>query len=201
MESLKAIRFKKLILSCGEVIMKKEHHITYKVLGLGDLDPTLLKKFNRYQETNRVWFKENDQYNLKDDRFVEQWNDEKKTLVINSLQNCVKSGGIVIGAFADRDLVGFVSVEGELFGSNKEYLELSYIHVSNEWRNSGVGRKLFKLCCVKAKQTGAKKLYIGAHPSEESQHFYRSVGCTFAAETNQKIYDKEPLDIQLEFVL
>ncbi|MDQ0246149.1 ribosomal protein S18 acetylase RimI-like enzyme [Bacillus fengqiuensis] len=182
-------------------MMKKEQSITYKILGLDDLHSTLLKTFNRYQETNHVWFQENSQYNLKADHFVEQWNDEKKALVIHSLHNCVKAGGFVIGAFANRELIGFSSVEGELFGRNKEYTELSYIHVSNEYRNSGVGKKMFELCCSKAKQIGAKKLYIGAHPSEETQHFYKSVGCTFAKEMNEKIYNKEPLDIQLEYIL
>lgn len=48
---------------------------------------------------------------------------------------------------------------------------------------------------------GAKKLYIAAHPAEETQKFYKSVGCLPAIEVNREIYDKEPLDIQLEFEL
>lgn len=176
-------------------------NIKYRFLDLKDLDYSLLKKFNRYQETNRVWYEQNGQYGRKADHFVDDWDDEKKEFVIHSLVNCVKSGGFVAGAFADSDLIGFANVEGERFGSNHEYLELPYIHVSNEIRNSGIGRKLFELCCKKAKQLGAKKLYIAAHPSEETQHFYRSVGCTYAAEINQKIFEKEPLDIQMEITL
>jgi hypothetical protein len=34
----------------------EKYNIRYKELDLGDLDATLLKNFNRYQETNRVWF-------------------------------------------------------------------------------------------------------------------------------------------------
>jgi ribosomal protein S18 acetylase RimI-like enzyme len=181
--------------------MKKFNNVKFKILDRNNLETSLLETFNRYQETNRVLFKENDQYSFKEDHFVEQWNDEKKALVIQSLQNCVQSGGVVIGAFVDSNLVGFASVEGELFGSTKEYLELSYIHVSNDFRNGGLGKKMFELCCVNAKQLGAKKLYIAAHPSEETQHFYLAVGCTFAMEINQEIYEKEPLDIQLEFSL
>jgi ribosomal protein S18 acetylase RimI-like enzyme len=170
-------------------------------MDLSILQSTNLKKFNRYQETNRVWYKDNDDFNLKVDHFVEQWDDDKKTLVIQALQKCVKSGGIVVGAFVDGDLIGFANVERDLFGAQKEYRELTYIHVSNEFRNCGIGKKLFQLCCEKATEIGTKKLYIAAHPSEETQHFYRSVGCTFAKEINQTIFDKEPLDIQLEFVL
>ena len=130
-----------------------------------------------------------------------QWNNEKKTLVIEALHNCIKSGGTVIGAFINMDLIGFVSIEGEIFGINRDYLELSYIHVSNEYRNMGIGKKLFEQCCIKAKGKSATKLYIAAHPSIESQQFYRSVGCTYAVEVNKRILDKEPLDIQLEYLL
>lgn len=178
-----------------------KNNINYQLLDLTSLQSTNLSKFNRYQETNYVWYKDNDQYSIKADRFVEQWDDDKKTLVLHDLQKCIKSGGIVVGAIIERDLIGFANVEGELFGNKLEYRELSYIHVSNEYRNSGIGKKLFQHCCEKAKEMGTKKLYIAAHPSEETQHFYRKLGCTYAFEINQTIFEKEPLDIQLEFIL
>ncbi|MBS4191940.1 GNAT family N-acetyltransferase [Bacillus sp. FJAT-49705] len=175
--------------------------IHFKVLTTHELSPNLLTTFNRYQETNHLWFKAKDEYIIKTDYFAEHWDHEKKNQVILELKNCVLSNGTVIGAFSDRNLIGFANVEDELFGKNKEYLELSYIHVSNEYRNYGIGKKLFQICCEKAKQMGAKKLYIAAHPSVETQHFYKAVGCTHALEINQKILNKEPLDIQLEKVL
>ena len=132
---------------------------------------------------------------------MEEWTDGKKEQVIQSLQNCLKLGGAVISAIHQGEVVGFANIENLFFGSSNQYLELPYIHVSNEFRQNGIGKKLFHLCCEKAKQMGAKKLYIAAHPSIESQHFYQSVGCTYAFEINQKIYDKEPLDIQLEITL
>lgn len=180
---------------------KKVENIILRELGSRDLIPDFLMKFNRYQVTNRVWFKQEDKYKIKDDHFIEQWNNEKKTLVIDDLHNCIKSGGIVIGAFRGSDLIGFASIAGEIFGRNREYLELSYIHVSNEYRNMGIGKKLFEQCCIKAKEKGCKKLYIAAQPSVESQHFYKSIGCTYAVEINRRILDKEPLDIQLEYSL
>lgn len=170
----------------------------YKELLLKDLHPNVLNKFNRYQETNVVWFKDKDEYKLKHDHFVEEWNEEKKREVVLSLQHCIKSGGMVVGAFYGEHLIGFANVEGVFFGTERQYLELPYIHISNEYRNYGIGKKLFELCCQKAKLKGAKKLYIAAHPSEETQHFYRAVGCTYAEEINEDILAKEPLDIQLE---
>lgn len=173
----------------------------YRVLTLSDLHSDLLNKFNRYQVTDRVWFQDKGQYILRNDHFVDNWNNEKKKQVIQDLRHCVTSGGSVIGAFKNLDLAGFANVEGELFGSHQEYVELPYIHVSNEFRGSGIGKQLFERCCKEAERIGARKLYIAAHPSVETQHFYRTVGCTFATEVNQQILAKEPLDIQLECIL
>ncbi|WP_163102592.1 GNAT family N-acetyltransferase [Peribacillus alkalitolerans] len=178
--------------------MKK---IIYRTLIKEELNDDLLINFNRFQETNRVWYKDNDQYHIKEDHFVEKWEDNKKIQVIQALRECMKSGGLVMGAFDNTNLVGFANVEGELFGSREEYLELPFIHVSNELRGSGIGKKLIEFCCEGARNLGAKKLYIAAHPSIETQHFYKSVGCTYAVEINERILAKEPLDIQMELVL
>jgi ribosomal protein S18 acetylase RimI-like enzyme len=166
-----------------------------------DLHSAALQKFNRYQVTNRVMYKENDQYLYKNEHFIECWDEQKRGQVIQSLQRCISMGGITAGAFRNGELIGFASVENEFFGKKGEYLELSYIHISYEYRNCGIGKKLFSFCCEKAKTKGARKLYIAAHPAEETQHFYKAIGCVPAAEVSKQIYDKEPLDIQLELAL
>lgn len=181
--------------------MENQLNIQYRFLSLQEIDLQFLKTFNRYQVTNKVWYKDGQQYNIKEDYFVDEWNEVKKKQVILSLQNCLKVGGAVLAANHQGKVVGFANIENHFFGSSRQYLELPYIHVSNEFRQYGIGKKLFHLCCEKAKQMGAKKLYIAAHPSIESQYFYQSVGCTYADEINQKIYEKEPLDIQLEISL
>lgn len=65
----------------------------------------------------------------------------------------------------------------------------------------GIGRGLFELITEKAKEMGARKLYISAHSSEESQAFYIKLGCHEAIEYNEKLVAEEPCDCQLEFVL
>lgn len=175
--------------------------IVYKILTIEDLVDDLLTNFRRYQETNFVWFKEDDQYKVKEDYFVDYWDGEKKVQVIHSLRQCIVNGGFVVGAFEGKHLIGFANVEGEFFGRNLDYLELSYLHVSNEYRNFGIGKKLFEMCGIEAKKKGANNLYIAAHPSVETQAFYQKVGCTYAIEINQEILEKEPLDIQMEYEL
>jgi N-acetylglutamate synthase-like GNAT family acetyltransferase len=166
-----------------------------------DLPLNILKNFNRYQETKKVVYKSGNQFTMKDDQFIDEWNETKKMEVVQSLIQCIDAGGIVVGAYYDNKLIGFASVEAERFGRDEEYMELSYIHVSNEYRSSGIGKVMFERCCLEAKKIGAKKLYIGAHPAEETQQFYMNIGCTYAQEINKKIYEKEPLDIQLEYHL
>lgn len=178
--------------------MQRNNEVIFKLMCISDLNLNLLRRFNRDQATHEVWFKEENKYIVKPDYFYETWDTLKKAHVVTDLKNCILFGGFVYGAFRNGQLVGFANVEGERFGSYNQYLELSYIHVSNENRNYGIGKKLFKLCCEKAKAEGAEKLYIAAHPSVETQHFYHSVGCNLAEEINQESYEKEPLDIQLE---
>jgi ribosomal protein S18 acetylase RimI-like enzyme len=186
-----------------EIGVNMRNNINYKFLNPMDLCSDLLKSFDRYQVTNQVYYKdtEKEQYRLKYDQFVEQWDAEKKKQVIADLYRSITLNGFVAAAFLEVEMIGFANVEGETFGTLHSYRELTYIHVSNNFRNQGIGRKLFQLCCEKAKSKGTDKLYIAAHPSVETQHFYRSVGCVYAKEINQNILEREPLDIQLEYVL
>lgn len=178
-----------------------KNKITCRLLELADLNHNFLAEFNRYQVTDQVWFKENNQYKIKSDHFIDEWNDDKKALVIEDLRKCLSNGGIVIGSYDEDGLAGFANIESLLFGSKKEYAELPYIHVSSELRCSGIGRELFMKCCKEAKKLGAVKLYIAAHPSIESQGFYKAMGCKHAVEINESILEREPLDLQLEKLL
>ncbi len=117
------------------------------------------------------------------------------------LKNTLVKGGVVFGAFVKDVLKGFSSVEPVLFGKNKEYLDLSSIHVSEDMRGKGIGNELFRLSKEWAQKHGAKKLYISAHSSVESQSFYRTMGCVEALEYSVLHVEKEPCDCQLEYLL
>ena len=82
---------------------------------------------------------------------------------------------MVYAAFCGKALKGFVSVEAELFGSGKQYLDLTSLHVSGDLRGRGIGRELFLEACRWAKQRGAAKLYISGHSAVETQAFYREL--------------------------
>lgn len=173
----------------------------YKELTQTDLHVKSLIKFNRFQETTKTWVNHDGELRLEDTHFVDEWDAKKKAQVIESLQQCISNGGIVVGAYQENTLIGFANFKNHSFGSNNQYLELSYIHVSNEIRHAGIGRRMFTICCDKARARGCKKLYISAHPAQATQAFYNAMGCGSAQEINQEIFKQEPLDIQLEYIL
>lgn len=175
--------------------------IQYKKIKADDINEALFKDFNRYQKVTKCWRKVEDQWVLKDIAFTEQWTSKEYEFLVKCLQNTVNTGGVVYGAFNAESLAGFVSVESTFFGSQKEYLQLSSIHVTFEGRGMGIGRRLLNLAEDSARKMGAKKLYISAHSSEESQAFYKKLGCVEAVEYNEKLVADEPCDCQLEYVL
>lgn len=177
------------------------NEISYREIEEKEISPTLFTSFNRYQDVKKCWRKENGKWILKDIVFTEQWGSKEFIYLAKCLKNTIYQGGVVIGAFQNGNLVGFASIENYLFGKNKEYLQLSSIHISFGNRGCGMGKKLFCLICEKAKKLGAKKLYISAHSSEETQAFYNAIGCVEAKEYNNKLVAEEPYDCQLEYCL
>lgn len=175
--------------------------IDYKELEKTEIDMALFARFNRYQDVKKCWRKENGEWILKKIAFTEQWGSEEYEILIKCLQNTIKTGGTVFGAFHNDVLVGFASIENHFWGSQKEYLQLSSIHISYENRNMGIGKKFFSLVCKEAKEIGSQKLYISTHSSEESQAFYKAMGCVEAMEYNDKLVAEEPWDCQLEYCL
>ena len=158
----------------------------------------LFRDFNRYQEVTKCWRKEEGRWILKDIAFTEQWEQKDYEKLIEGMKGTIDHKGRIYGAFENEKLLGFCSIEHERFGSNKQYVELSEFYVSHEERGKGVGKKLFETACSVAASFGAKKLYISAHSSQETQAFYKTMGCKEAEEYNQKSVEKEPCDCQLE---
>ncbi len=191
-----------------------ETNIQFKTLTLADLTLNCLSHFNRFQETTRVWYPNKQPlrnyprgatlascYQLKEIYFRDEWDNAKKAKVITSLRQAITSGGFAIGGYDNTDLVAFASINGERFGSQKQYQEMVYFHVSSNYRGHGIGRRLFQLCVEQSRKQGVAKLYLSTHPSLESQAFYAVMGCQLAQEIDTKIYSREPLDIQLEYVI
>ena len=181
--------------------MDKISDILINEIGVSDFCPELLAHFERYQESPRNWHKKDGRWVLRDEMFIEDWDNEKKIKIINGLRKDVEDGGSVLGAFWQNKIIGFASVRSNRFGTARQYVELNMMHASNGFRGRGIGKRLFKNICIRARQLGAKKLYISANPAEDSVAFYRKIGCVDAIEINSAISNNAPFDYQFEYVL
>ena len=180
--------------------MESVNKIEYRRLSQEDLQPGLLDNFDRHQEIKRVWRDVDGILTLIDNPFYEEWNDEQKNeLVTRYFPETLSGGGTVFAAFYKENLIAFATLSLPLFGSEGQYVQLSSLHVSFECREMGIGRKMFQLCVEEARKTGAKKLYISSHSSEETQAFYKAMGCVPAVEKDERLVGLEPFDIQLEY--
>lgn len=175
--------------------------ITYREITAGELSPELLGRFRRHQDVKRCWRKIDGQWVLRNIAFTDDWDAADHRRVCGQLRDVLASGGAVWGAFADGWLKGFSSVDGRRIGSRGQYAVLAELHVSEELRGRGLGRRLFSLAAEEARRLGAEKLYISAMSAEESQAFYRAMGCVEALEYDPPHVEKEPCDVQMEYTL
>lgn len=175
--------------------------IWYRQLAEQEICPALFDCFVRHQRVTKCRRKVDGQWVIVEDPFTDDWSEKEYRILTDCLKNTVRTGGFVCGAFYRGSLKGFVSVESSLFGGAHRYLDLSSIHVSEDMRGRGIGRKLFDQAAVWAGQKGADKLYISAHSAVETQAFYQAMGCVEAQMYDAAHVEREPFDCQLEYGL
>ncbi|WP_161783096.1 GNAT family N-acetyltransferase [Pontibacillus yanchengensis] len=163
-----------------------------------DITSTMLDNFNRKQETHRVLVQCDGMLRERDDDFEDEWTLDQKRSIVDHFVRTINYSGSVIVAFDYNRVVGFAVLEPYIFGATSRYCELSYLHVTREARGHGIGEALFHEVREVAKRKGAQKLYIGAHPSIETQSFYHRMNCILTKEVYLPIYEREKRDIQLE---
>lgn len=163
-----------------------------------DLNLQLFAHFERRQVVTKCWRKQDSQWVIQDIAFIDDWSAEDYQTLLVCLQGTLKRNGMMIGAFNNNELKGFVAMESTLFGGRKAYLDLPCLHVSADFRGQGIGKALFLQAKQWAKKHGAKNLYISAHSSVESQSFYRAMGCVEAEMYLEEHVLAEPCDCQLE---
>lgn len=173
--------------------------ITYRELNENEFCRELFDGFIRHQTVTKCFRRENGKWVIKNDPFIDDWSENDYKFLVKCLKNTLNTGGFVYGAFSNNVLKGFASVEADFF--HNEYLDLSSLHVSEEMRGRGIGKKLFLAAAKWAYKKGACKLYISSHSAAETQYFYRGLGCVDALVYNKKHVEAEPYDCQLEYVM
>lgn len=150
-----------------------------------------LDNFDRTQEVRRVYVNDNGRLLLQDQTWTMDWSLECKREVAADL---LSDKNISYVAYDGGRIVGFVSVVKKLHGSR---MVLDMIQVDRAFRGQGIGRQLFNLAALEAKNAGAKELYISACCSEETVNFYKAMGAKVTDNPIPAIAEAEPYDIQM----
>ncbi|WP_458861725.1 GNAT family N-acetyltransferase [Acidaminobacterium chupaoyuni] len=170
----------------------------FRRITIDELKEDFLKEFDRTQVVRQCLRRENGVWKLCDVSFTDGWEEGDKQRVIRQLRETLKNHGVVWAAFWEGHVKGLASVEGEAFGSRKQYLQLSHLHVSRELRGKGIGSRLFELARCECRHRQIPLLYISAHSARESQLFYEAKGCVDAEEPQAALVEKEPCDRQMQ---
>ena len=160
-----------------------------------------LDDFIRHQEVTECWRNIDGEWKLLPIAFTEDWELEKCREEAAGITDRINRDLIAFAAVENDKIAGYITVVTKRIGSRKQYLQLEAFQVSEPYRGRGIGKQLFTNACENAKEIGAEKLYISAHSSKESMAAYKALGCVHAQEIIHCIADKEPRDVQLEYVL
>lgn len=121
--------------------------------------PDFLATFERFQETYRIYAVDpSGQLYQKDEHYIDEWDDTKKQQVIEILNYYIDRGGVVVAIQNDKTLLGFAGLDGHLLGTDDQYLNLGFIHVSLPFRGQGIGMGLFERVC-RQQSSGVRKNY------------------------------------------
>ncbi len=138
---------------------------------------------------------------LKDEFYdIKSWNAAELDRSFVRLYDIHDRNGALLGAFVENKLIGVSALESEFIGENKDQLQLYFHQVDSNYRHKGVGGLLFGEIVIKAKELGAKSVYISATPSKNTIGFYLHMGCKLASKVNPELYLLEPKDIHLELL-
>lgn len=125
------------------------------------------------------------------DSYVDDWSPAQRREKAAELlrEDCV--------AYLVRDgrrVVGFVQLERAL---RQGRMVVQKLHVSQDYRRRGIGRRLFDRAVGTARAAGAREMYISANSSRETIGFYRAMQCELACPVIREMAEEEPFDLQL----
>ena len=155
---------------------------------------------DRAEVIDNVYYYENSRLVLKPEHYdMKGWPPGEPEHYGPILLDCFDHGGTFYGAFDGHKLVGTAVLESRFIGHAGDQLQLKFLHVSKGYRKSGLGRALFRRAVAKARELGARRLYISSTPSENTVDFYLGLGCRVTEEVDPVLLELEPKDIHLEF--
>lgn len=153
---------------------------------------------DRRERIERIFRARPDGLVLEDATFdVPGWEPGKADEMTPVFEASFDAGAYFCGAFDGDRLVGIAVLENEFFGPDERTLQLSFLHVSDGTRGTGVGKELFERARSEARRRGAARMYVSASPTERTVRFYLARGCAVLSEPDARLFALEPEDIHL----
>ena len=110
------------------------------------------------------------------------------------VEELLASGAVALGAFDGDRLAGIGILVQHL---RPGIAQLAYLHVSNGYRASGIGKRLSEdLDCI-AREGGDAEIVVSATPSQNTVRFYLGCGYRPMVEPFPELFAREPEDIHL----
>ena len=158
---------------------------------------SIIWQIDRREIIENIYVLENGKLVLQPDYYnMQGWPPGEAEHYTPILLDCYDRGGMFWGVFENDQLVGAAILENKFIGSQRDTLQLKFLHVSRDSRNCGLGSTLFKMAVEEAKARGAKKIYISATPSEHTINYYSRLGCVPTTEIDDELFALEPEDIR-----
>jgi GNAT superfamily N-acetyltransferase len=117
---------------------------------------------------------------------------------VHALERYVDSGGIALGAFVGRRLIGIGVVVPHVRPTTGQ---LAFLHVSAPARATGVGSRLSEQMEQLARTAGDSDMVVSATPSGNTVRFYLGRGFQPMAQPLAELLELEPEDVHLRKVL
>jgi ribosomal protein S18 acetylase RimI-like enzyme len=105
------------------------------------------------------------------------------------------AGAFALGAFAGEQLVGIGIAKPHI---RPGIAQLAFLHVSNGFRASGIGRHLSDELERMAREHGDTTMVVSATPSLNTVRFYLGRGFAPMAQPLPELYALEPEDVHLQ---
>lgn len=112
----------------------------------------------------------------------------------HALLHYVDAGGTVRGAFSDGRLVGIGVVVPHI---RPQLAQLAYLHVSQEFRSTGIGNRLADDLELIAQRAGDTEIVVTATPSQNTVRFYLGRGYRPMQSPVPELLELEPDDIHM----
>ena len=129
---------------------------------------------------------------------VPEWSNAQKDVFVKSIEELFDRDGTIFSAFDEQRLVGMATLDTRFLGVHKDLLNLSGLWVTKDYRKQSVATKLIEMIKEKAREDGAKGLYVSSTESKNTVEFYMRRGFVLTKFVDQALFAKEPKDIHME---